>query len=977
MNYFPQISNQDAVSLYQEKLEKALLKNENNASIKAVFNQEKNQKLLRAIFSNSPYLSDIIIEYPAYFAEILQNDFQKFFDSKINELQNIIFENKQKIEEKLRIEKRKFSLLIATQEITDFSKASYAMENLSKFADICVQITIKFLLQKAHNNKIINLNDYQNPFLNSGLVVLAIGKLGSYELNYSSDIDIIIFFEDEKINYNGRKTIQQFYIELSQELTDILARRTSLGYVFRVDMRLRPDPASNPLAVSLQKAEKYYFTVGQNWERAAMIKARAICGDENSIKIFFEFMDKNVWRKSLDFETIEDIHSIKRQIDTKNILDENLFNYNVKLGRGGIREIEFFAQTQQLIWGGRKPNLREKKTILALNELAKEGEISSQIASELTKAYNFYRMVEHRLQMVNDEQTHKLPDNIQAIEKIANFCGFEDYKKFIETLRNYIENVRGYYSKLFETSPSLASNIPEAQGSLVFTGAENHPDTIETLKKMGFNKPETISDIVRGWHHGRYNCTMKARSRAVLTKLMPILISSFANCPDADEGFIRFDEFLSRLPTGTQIFSMLYVNPSIIELIADVMGGYPEIAETLTRNHSLLDFVLTSEFYDSMPDQADLKNNLLEHISKASKNKILSSEEIFEIIKNWANDRKFKVGIQFIRDQINSEELFLSLSNIAEIVIKTLIEYIEKEFLEEFGGINNGNFAVIALGKFGSNELTFKSDLDMMFIYDYENSASINENLKIEPSAYYIRLANKLVQILSGISSTGRLYEVDLRLRPLGESSPIATSLKTFEEYYNPAKKEGNAWVWEYMTLTRARVISNNQKFSEKIQNLIDEKISTNWDNQFLQEEVNYIYKKFREHRNSKKILGLDVKNSVGGIFDLEFMLRFLQLKFLNNYPQIKTQSSKKLIENLKEIKAISADEADILKKAFEFLTSSQNVLRITSESKITKYTEEILCKVTNQANFEEYKKSLEFLMAEVKNIFTKHINFN
>ncbi|MDX1949217.1 MAG: hypothetical protein SFT90_01800, partial [Rickettsiales bacterium] len=252
-----------------------------------------------------------------------------------------------------------------------------------------------------------------------------------------------------------------------------------------------------------------------------------------------------------------------------------------------------------------------------------------------------------------------------------------------------------------------------------------------------------------------------------------------------------------------------------------------------------------------------------------------------------------------------------------------------------------------------------------------------NKNLKIEPSAYYLRLANKLIQILSGISSTGRLYEVDLRLRPLGESSPLATSIKTFDEYYNPAKKEGNAWVWEYMTLTRARVISNNENFENTLQDLINQKISSHWQKDFLQKEIEYIYKKFREHRNNKKIEGLDVKNSIGGIFDLEFLLRFLQLQNLSKNPEIKSQSSKQTIKNLEKIGVLTSEEAEILAKSFEFLTSSQNVLRITSESKITKYTEEILCKVTNQANFAEYKKILEFLMAEIKNIFTKHINFN
>lgn len=938
------------------------------------FDFQNSKSLLDSIFGNSPYLSDIIIEFSEFFCDLLEKGIDENFNQQIKLISELNIKNpdldKEKLCKELRIAKRKVALLTAISEITGEKAGAEAMEKLSLFADTCVIATCKFLFKKYAAQKIIELADDNDPFKRSGLLIIAIGKLGSYELNYSSDIDLAVFFEDEKIKYLGRKTIQQFYIEFAQELTDILSRRTADGYVFRVDMRLRPDPASNPLAVSLEKAEKYYFTVGQNWERAAMIKARAICGDTYASEAFFAFMNRNVWRKSLDFETIEDIHSIKRQIDTRQGMHpENLYGYNIKLGRGGIREIEFYVQTQQLIWGGRKTNLQVKKTIDALYELAKEGEISKQTADELADAYIFYRMVEHRLQMVNDEQTHTLPQDRNKMEAIACFCGFDDEKEFVNELLLKIETVRNHYSKLFETSPSLASDLPHVVGSLIFTGTENHPDTLETLSKMGFNAPDKVSDIVRGWHHGRYNCTRKKRSRAVLTKLMPTIFSIFSKSPDPDISFIRFDEFLSRLPEGSQIFSMLYVNPGILELMAKVMGGYPEIAENLCKNTALLEYVLAPEFYDTLPDLSDLEESLERSVSKSEKN----LDDIFDAVKDWANDRKFRVGIQFIRGELSSDEVFLSLSNIAEAVIKTLIKELNKDFEKNHGKIKNGNFAVLALGKFGSRELTFKSDLDLVFIYDFAET-DINED--ITPSAYYTRFANKLVYALSSITGTGRLYEVDLRLRPLGDSGSIATSLKSFDEYYSPGKKDGYAWVWEYMTLTRARAISADDKFSKKLDELILKKLLHKWDEKTLYKEAEYIYKKFREHRNSKKIGDFDVKNSLGGIFDLEFLLRFLQLKFLPDNPGIYERSSKKSIELLGAKKLIPQEDAAQLKVAFEALTNVQNILRITAEDKVTPYTEEILCKIVSCNSASEMYKKLEFKMSNVKNLFKKYMGF-
>jgi glutamate-ammonia-ligase adenylyltransferase len=937
---------------------------EKNPDYKNIFSDALIKKTTDAIFGNSPYLSDIIIKNPEFYSKLFEAGFEECFSWSLQLIDKTPVNSQDELMKLLREEKLKTSLLIALAEISKAWKVQKTTEKLSIFADLCINRACEFLLLEYHHKNVIKLKNLDYPLKDSGLVVIALGKLGSYELNYSSDIDISIFYEEDKLEYKGRIALAQLYIDLAKDLTKILSERTPQGYVFRVDMRLRPDPGANPLAIGLKKAEKYYFTVGQNWERAAMIKSRFVCGDKKSGEIFTDFMAKNVWRKSLDFETIEDIHSIKRQIDTKQGLHpDNLFGYNVKLGKGGIREVEFYAQTQQLIWGGRKPYLRQKRTQDALFALAKEGDISVKTAQDMQDAYLFYRMVEHRLQMINDEQTHSLPKDDEQMEKLAIFCGFENEKELLKILYEKINLVRSYYTKLFETSDSLASNLPQASGSLIFTGAENHPDTLETLQKMGFKNPDKVSDIVRGWHHGRYNCTIKKRARAELTKLMPLLFSAFAKSPDADSAFSHFDEFLSKLPESSQIFSLLYVNPALLDLLAEVMGGYPEIAENISKNPALIEYVIMPEFYDEFPDIETLEKSLDSQIDAFSSN----FDDALEIIKNWCNDRKFRLGIKLVKEEITSDKLSLALSDIAEVVLKKTLKLIVADFEKEEGKVEGANFAIIAFGKFGSRELTFNTDLDLVFVYDFKKESS-----KFSTSNYFLKIYAKLISALSNVSVNGKLYDVDTRLRPLGESGQLACRIKSFDEYYNPQKREGTAWVFEYIALTRARVIALDDKFQKKLIKLIKEKLHHEWDEKSLHKESIYIYKKFRDSKKPQN--DFDIKNSIGGLFDLEFMIRYLQLKHMHKNPEIYGVVTIKTINNLYKISALNKKEYETIKNAFYFYRELQNLFRITSETQISAYVENIIMKKFDIKNSKEIYQMLESIKQAVKKIFEKHL---
>jgi glutamate-ammonia-ligase adenylyltransferase len=962
MNKLPKIIKNESYNSRKSNFLKSL---EGTNLTDLLSNQAEN--IADVIFSHSPYLSSSIVKNPEFFFDIFKNGVNSEFEKIITSVKSYKFSGFEDLNKFLRKEKNKASLLIAIADIVGIWDVLEVTKNITIFADNVVGLATDCLLLDYHNKNIIKLVDVENPQKNSGLVIIALGKMGSFELNYSSDIDLAVYFEDDKLEYLGRKTLPQFWVEFTQQLIDVLQRRDFDGYVFRVDMRLRPDPGAHPVAVSLKTAFNYFNTVGQNWERAAYIKNRFIAGDEDSATHFKRFMDKIIWRRQLDFETIEDIHSIKRQIDTKQgSLPENLFNYNIKLGRGGIREIEFFAQTQQLIWGGRKPSLRKKDTVSALNALVEEGEVEQKIAAALIESYKHYRIVEHRLQMIADEQTHELPTSLETMEEFAIFCGFNNREEFINDLSSKITAVQNYYSNLFNTSPSLASDNPEASGSLVFTGMENDPDTIKTLQKIGFNDPEKISELIRGWHHGRINLTKKKRTRAVLTKLMPALISSFAKSQNPDVAFINLNEFLSKQPLSSQVFSLLYVNSEILDLLAEIFGGYPEIAESLTHHPNLLDYLVSSEFKNEFPEIEYLYSSLEENITHLDEK---SLDKIIEATKIWANERRFQVGVKVIRNKISEGEIFENLSNIAEVILRILIPHIKQEINQQYGMVESSKFAIIAYGKFGSRELTFGSDLDLVFVYDVAENAALD--LNISPSEYHIRFANKIAGYLTNLTESGKLFNLDLRLRPMGDKGAMACNLQSYSQYYNLSQKDG-AWAWEYMALTRARAISEDANFEDGLNKLISEKLQQSWVKEELKKQVIDMHKRVAVNKKTDDVF--HVKHIRGGMVDVEYIVQYLLLLNASKNPLILKVKIIDAINALSLQNIIKPDHAKTLLEAFILYRKVQNILRITETKIFSKNTEKILCRYTGFKDFSALKNNLVSFQKKVVELFQIYI---
>jgi glutamate-ammonia-ligase adenylyltransferase len=832
------------------------------------------KRLLAGIFGNSPFLSGLAVAEWDFLTRLIEEGADPLFEEVVTSIETHADrgENQAALMHRLRIAKRRVALLAAVAELARSWSLEQQMTALSRFAEASVGATVRYLLRTASASGSIALPDPEDPESGSGLIVLAIGKLGGGELNYSSDIDLILLYDPVDLPGLAQDGAQSLFGRIARDLVRILDERTGDGYVFRTDLRLRPDPRSTPLAMSVAAALTYYETVGQNWERAALIKARPVAGDRGAAQRFLAELQPFIWRKHLDFAAIADIHSIKRQIQAhKGGARIAVEGHDIKTGRGGIREIEFFAQTQQLIWGGRLRRLRAPSTVAALRALAAGGRIDEASAETLIGDYRFLRRVEHRLQMVDDAQTHRVPADPEGVARLAIFLGYPDAGHFAADLRAHLASVETHYAELFEEAPSLAGS-----GNLVFTGAEDDPDTLATLARLGFADPAAVAAMVRGWHHGRMRATRSQRAREILTEFVPELLRVFGATAHPDAALLRFDRFLSQLPAGVQLFSLFHANPGLFSLIADIMAEAPLLAERLARRPALLDAVLTEEFAAPLPDRAGLADDLAGALAGAR-----DFEDTLDLVRRWAGERRFQVGVQLLRRGIEGDRVGATLADIAETALAALLPAVSADFARVHGEVPGGALAIVAMGRLGSREMTLASDLDLILIYDAPpDSAGSTGARALAPATYYARLSQRLISAITAPTAEGRLYEVDMRLRPSGASGPIASSLAAFARY-----QRESAWTWEHMALTRTRPIAGNPALGERVALAIIAALTAPRDPHRLVADVDDMRRRIAE--NIPRPSPWDLRNRRGGLVDLEFTVQYLMLREAAKAPEV------------------------------------------------------------------------------------------
>ncbi len=756
------------------------------------------QRLIEGVGGCSPYLSKLLVDEGAGLGQLLRTP----LDAVMADVQARVLAAHQEpdllVQMKiLRQAKARAGLVVGLNEIAGARSTLSAAKIWSDFADAALTGALRCALKEVESKGFSPIDPLE-PERDCGIAVLAMGKLGAGELNYSSDIDIIVLYDDAApaLGDNAR----EIAVAATRLICRFLQEQTADGYVFRTDLRLRPDPGVSAAAISWQAAEAYYEAYGQNWERAAFIRARAAAGDIPFGRRFLEGLRPFIWRKYLDFAAIEDIRSISRQIHmAKGGGEIEFLGHDLKTGRGGIREIEFQAQTLQLILGGKDESLRARGTIAALKALARAGHMTPERVATLSNAYSYLRKVEHRIQMVNDAQTHKVPASEDGAERIAAFLGDADIHEFRNELLGVMRNVHEGFADFFGREEQLSSEA----GNLSFTGVEDDPATLQSLRKIGFQRPEAVSSALRHWHAGGARAARTPRARELLTILTPRLIDALAKATDPDEAFVAFEKFLTELPAGVQLFSMLAHAPDVFDRLTQIMTVAPYLGRALARRRHLIEALLENDWPPHL--NADELTDALQAMLETSD----SFEERLNLARRWALAERFQIAAQLVTRDIDPATAHRQFTAIADAAIRAMGPIVMEE-MEKLHGAIDGQLVVMGLGRLGARTLTATSDIDLIFIYDAPQDALSTGEKPLDATGYYTRLVRRFVTALTAPTENGPLYEVDMQLRPSGGAGPAAVSKAAFSSYF-----AHDAWTWEVMALTKSRLVVGDKGLTD------------------------------------------------------------------------------------------------------------------------------------------------------------------
>ncbi|MEM6534196.1 MAG: bifunctional [glutamine synthetase] adenylyltransferase/[glutamine synthetase]-adenylyl-L-tyrosine phosphorylase [Pseudomonadota bacterium] len=781
----------------------------------------------------------------------------------------------------LRQQKARAHFAIAGLDLAAKYTLTEVTNSVTRLADACVRAALGVAARAA-------------GLTTEGLVIFALGKMGAGELNYSSDIDMAAFF-DRDVFDGGAREPGDAAMRLVREAMRILDDRTRDGYVFRTDLRLRPDPSSNPLAVSISRAADYYQSIGQNWERMVWIKGRPVAGDVSLGREFQAMIEPFVWRRHLDYWAIADVRAIKSMINAKTKpLSEEIVNPNVKLGPGGIREIEFFVQTQQIILGGRNPGLRAPATLDGLKALEDAGAVMPETRAALAQSYEGLRHVEHRIQMRLDDQTHTLPSNADDRAQVAALCGYDRLEPFDKDVFDTRRTVNTYYAKLFESD--AAQDTARPLGNLVFTGVDDDPGTLESLTALGFREPSQVIASVRQWHRGRLPATRSERGRELLTALLPHLLQVMSDTGEPDQAFRRFGRFLEGLSSGVQTLSMLEAEPLLLEDLITTLALAPRLGDILARRPGLLETLLA---VNGRPDTF-----------------IPAPNDDFETAINaarvWHGEQTFLIGYRLLHGAISAQAVAGHWSGLADTIIEAMARAAEAETVRLYGE-KPGVWAILALGKLGGREMTAGSDLDLIVIYESDEQS--------DGQTWFMRFTQRLITALSSETGNGSLYEVDMRLRPSGRAGPVATSIAAFERYHH-----NDAWTWEHMALTRLRTICGDADLGGRAEAIAKDVITSEHD---ADKRKNDIFDMRQRLARDKPAKGpWDLKMRVGGLIDVEFLVQ--QAMLLSGDKGVLVPRIGDAIDALQLAGHLPDDEADTLKSSYALLQSLQQIQRLT-----------------------------------------------
>jgi [glutamine synthetase] adenylyltransferase / [glutamine synthetase]-adenylyl-L-tyrosine phosphorylase len=806
--------------------------------------------------TNSPFLSGLIKRNPDLMPMIEVGDFDAALSSTLGRTSDNTGTT-------LRRQRQGVALVTAIADLSHAWDLTRVTAELSDFADAALNTAIAAAIEERVPGA---------P--NQGFTVIALGKHGGRELNYSSDIDPIFLFDPKTLPRREGEDPAESAVRIGKRVIDLLATTDENGYVFRVDMRLRPSPEVSPVALPVEAAIGYYESSALAWEQAAFIRARVCAGDRVLGEYFMRSIQSFIWRRSLDFGQLKNIRDMSAQIRDHYSRGQVLgLGYDLKRGRGGIRECEFYAQAHQLIHGGRDAGLRMADTRGALNALAEAGRIDPADAVTLSDAYTALRTVEHRLQMVNDRQTHAIPDKQDELDNIAKLHGLADGDVLLSELTVHVEHVQAIYDIL--AGPQTASTPRIAVEGLPLE---------DQLSGLGFANPADIAHRLNRWRSGKVRAIRSEAAREAFEAVLHAILAALAKAPDPERAIARFDNMIAALPSAVNFFLLLQARPALLQLVADILSYAPVLAEALGRRAELLDGLIDASAFE-------LPNGTASHIKALNqKTDGQDYQSILDNVRAYVGEQRFSLGVQLIEGRHDPLAIARCYAHLAEAATQILAQATVAEFEITHGKVAGGELLILALGRLGGEALTHASDLDLILLFTGDYAAESDGPKPLGATQYFNRLTQRVVAALSVPTASGALYEVDTRLRPSGAKGLLCASLDSFAHY-----QRTEAWTWEHMALTRARPVFGSVQGRGQLQVIVDDILNMPRETERLKTDITNMRCEMATHKPPKGTL--DVKAMRGGLVDIEFIIHALQLEYHNGLMPQLDQAAAKLME--------------------------------------------------------------------------------
>lgn len=827
----------------------------------------------------------------------------------------------------LRRVRQREMLRIAWRDLAGWASLEETVRTLSALADACLEAALTKLLEWAVAREgMPKTSSSQAP---AQFVVLGMGKLGGEELNFSSDIDLIFAYSEEGECERRALSNNEFFVRLSQRLVQTLSEQTEDGFVFRVDMRLRPNGASGPLALSFDAMEQYYQVHGRMWERYALIKARVVAGDALAGAELLNRLRPFVFRKYLDYGAVEEIRAMKVAIH-RELLRKGIES-NIKLGPGGIREVEFIGQAFQLIRGGRDRRFQERRILTILALLAEEADLTAQARSDLTHAYEFLRNTEHRLQEIRDQQTQVLPiDELDRL-RVAVGMGFSDWTKFQTALERHMQRVHEHFNSVF-VAPQGETPAEDDHGlHAVWSGVLDASAAREVVQAAGFTNADGILDLLKGLRASGAYSALSANGRERLDRLMPLLLGAAGLTAQPHITFTRLIAFIEAIGRRSVYLALLVENPLVLSQLVKLCSASEWIAHYLNRHPILLD-----ELMDAASLYTPLTRDALasELRSRLARLPVDDLETQMEVLREFRNGHVLRVAAADVGPGLTPEEIGRHLGNIAEVVVAQALTIAYDDLVLKHGRpsvLRNGEtinpgFAVIAYGKLGSLELGYTSDLDLIFLHGAQEEGGVSDGARpIANEVFFARLGQRLIHILTARTGGGILYEVDTRLRPSGRSGMLVTNLVSFREY-----QETHAWAWEHQALIRARPISGDADLAREFEEIRSATLRRARDPQVLRGEVVDMRTRMHAAQAPHGADEINLKHDPGGIIDVEFMVQYAVLRWAHDHPELtQYRANIPLLEALESRGLLDAAQAGLLRDAYRHYLGVEQRLKL------------------------------------------------